>query len=322
MKLPITLRQKLNMKEHSITAMISFAMVILLLATPARAADLKAEAVQRWNEYIAMVDKRNQEHLAHGSPFLASEQVPGQMTKLHAGEIVVAPADTRVPMKVDCALIHDWVGAAFIPNVTIADLLSTVRNYDRYVEFYQPNVVVSKVRQKSEFKDNYSIVVVNKSVLATTALDVDYEATYAPIDKHRWYSISGSTRMQEVAGYGTPAQHILPEDKGTGFIWRFHTVSRFEEMDGGVYLEIEAVALSRDIPSALRWMVEPIVRRISRSSLATSLEKTESAVYANFGIASQERRNCVAAKDCVQHKPVAATSYLPSHPGLTFARSN
>ena len=53
---------------------------------------------------------------------------------------------------------------------------------------------------------------------------------------------------------------------------------RLEENDGGVYVEIEAVALSRDIPPALRFLVDPIVRRVSRSALLTSLEQTENAV--------------------------------------------
>jgi hypothetical protein len=45
-----------------------------------------------------------------------------------------------------------------------------------------------------------------------------------------------------------------------------------------VYIELEAIALSRDIPAALRWAVEPIVRRVSRSSLDTSLQQTKDAV--------------------------------------------
>jgi hypothetical protein len=320
--LPIMRQEKFNMKKHFTTVINSFVIAVLLMAPAVKAADLKPEAVQSWNQYLAMVDERNQAHLAQGHSFLASDQVPGQMTKLRDGQIIVTPVDRHIPLKVDSALIHDWVGAAFIPNATITDLLSTVRNYDRYVEFYQPNVVMSKALQKTEFKDHYSMVMINKSVVAKTALDADYTTTYVAVDEHRWYSISESTRIQEMAEYGTPAQHILPENQGTGLIWRLHTVTRFEEKDGGVYIELEAVALSRDIPSAFRWMVEPIVRRVSRSSMTTSLQETESAVFAGSRIALQERRTCVAANDCVQYKPVPATSYLQSSPDFTLARGN
>ena len=63
-----------------------------------------------------------------------------------------------------------------------------------------------------------------------------------------------------------------------GLIWRVHSITHFEERDGGVYIEVEAIALSRDIPAVLRWVVDPIVRRVSRASLATSLQQTEAAV--------------------------------------------
>jgi hypothetical protein len=165
-------------------------------------------------------------------------------------------------------------------------------------------------------EDHFSMIMMNKTVVGKTALDGDYKTTYVAVDEHRWYSISESTRIQEIAEYGTPAQHILPEDHGTGLIWRLHTVTRFEEKDGGVYIELEAVVLSRDIPSAFRWMVEPIVRRVSRSSLTTSLHETESAVFASSRIASQHLA-CVSAKECVQYKPVPGASSE-----LTLARGN
>jgi hypothetical protein len=303
------------MKKHFTTAKNSFAIAVLLMAPAVKAADLKPEAVQRWNEYVAMVDERNQAHLGRGNSFLASDEIPGQMTKLHDGEIIVTPTDKLIPLKACSGLIHDWVGAAFIPNATIADVLNIIRNHERYVEFYQPNVAMSKTLRKTELEDDYSIVMMNKSVVAKTALDADYKTTYVAVDEHRWYSISESTRIQEIAEYGTPAQHILPENHGTGLIWRLHTVTRFEEKDGGVYIELEAVALSRDIPNAFRWMVEPIVRRVSRSSLTTSLQKTESAVFAGSRMASQGA--CIPAKVCVQHKPAPGASSE-----FTFARGN
>ena len=43
--------------------------------------------------------------------------------------------------------------------------------------------------------------------------------------------------------------------------------------DGGVYVEMETMALSRDIPAALRWMVDPIVQRVAKSAMTTSLRQ-------------------------------------------------
>ncbi|HKE28162.1 MAG TPA: hypothetical protein VKB88_37695 [Bryobacteraceae bacterium] len=65
-------------------------------------------------------------------------------------------------------------------------------------------------------------------------------------------------------------------DVGRG---RGRPISRnHHERDGGLYLEIEAIALSRDIPSGLGFLVEPIVRHRAREALMTTLRQTEDAV--------------------------------------------
>jgi hypothetical protein len=49
---------------------------------------------------------------------------------------------------------------------------------------------------------------------------------------------------------------------------------RFQERDGGVYMECEAVSLTRDIPTGLSWLVVPIIRDLPRDSLVKTLEAT------------------------------------------------
>jgi hypothetical protein len=259
-------------------AFAAIAIIFWFIPNAIFAADLKPETVERWEEYVRTVDARNDERLAVGESFLLSDEVEGQAARLRAGEIVVAPVGSHVPMKVPSGLIHDWMGAVFIPNATLSDVLPVVRDYGRYKFIYQPNVADSKETATTQSKDQFSLVMISRAVIEKTALDSDYETSYIRVDGRRWYSVSDSTRIQEIADYDTPSQHVLPEDHGTGLIWRLHSFTRFEERDGGVYIEIEAVALSRDVPAALRWMIDPIVRRVSRSALTTSLRQTESAV--------------------------------------------
>jgi hypothetical protein len=120
----------------------------------------------------------------------------------------------------------------------------------------------------------------NKSVVAKTALDTDCEVSYVRVDDRHWYSTSNTTHIRELDKYGSPEQRTLPEDEGSGLIWRLSSITRFEERDGGVYVELEALALSRDIPAAFRLFVTPIVRRVSKDSLATSLHQTTVATEA------------------------------------------
>jgi hypothetical protein len=256
---------------------LAFLLVAAATSIPGAGADLKSETIQQWEDYVKAEDTRQAARLARGA-FLISDEVGGQTTKLRNGQVIVSPASQHVPLKVQLGLIHDWTGSGFIPNAKFDDVLPVLRDYDRYKDYYRPNVVYAKGIAISQAKDQFSMVLVNKSAIAKTALAADYQTVYTQIDGHRWCSVTDATRIQEIADYETPSQHTLPENHGMGLIWRLHSMTRFEERDGGVYIEVEAIALSRDIPGALRWIIEPIVRRISRSSLATSLQQTEAAV--------------------------------------------
>ena len=92
--------------------------------------------------------------------------------------------------------------------------------------------------------------------------------------------------MREIEDYGTPKQRELNDGQGKGLLWRLFSIARFEERDGGVYVELEAIALSRNIPVSVRWLIEPIVSRLSRSSLMTSLRQTEDAVRSRTTLVS------------------------------------
>jgi hypothetical protein len=69
--------------------------------------------------------------------------------------------------------------------------------------------------------------------------------------------------LQQIEDYGRPGEHLWPPDTGGGFIWRIYSVSQYEERDGGVYLEIEAIVLSRGIPSSVRWLVIPVANHLA-----------------------------------------------------------
>jgi hypothetical protein len=246
----------------------------LFAASPSRAAELKEETVSMWNDYI---QSANLQVGSHGS-FLWIDQAPDRLRRVRAGEILVSSVGQHNPKPVPNGLIHDWTGDAFVPDATVEDVLSAVRDYGDYTEFYKPTVVASKLLGKDGDCDKYSMRVVNKEAVAGTALDMEYETCYFQIDEHRWYSITRSTRVQEVRHYGQTNEQMLPSDQGSGYIWRLFSVARFEQRDGGIYVEVEAIALSRDIPVAARWLVNPIVRRISKNSMLLSLKQTEDAV--------------------------------------------
>jgi len=255
------------------------AILILLRFHPsASAATLKPETKAAWDAYLQAANAAMQVRLQPGAHFLWLDDEPERLEDIRTKGPYIGPVGRHIPKKVPSGLIHDWLGAGFVPNAKIEDILQIVRDYDRYKEIYRPGVIDSISHGRDGVKDLFSMRLVNKSVIAKTALDTDCEASYFRVDDRRWYGISNTTHIQEVDKFGTPEQRTLPEDQGTGLIWRLSSITRLEERDGGVYAELEAIALSRDIPVAFRLFVTPIVRRVSRDSLATSLHQTKVAI--------------------------------------------
>jgi hypothetical protein len=248
---------------------------MLLFLPSTSAATLAPKTTAAWDAYVESARARMQVRLQPGHAFLAIDELPTVADEVRSGEVRIVPVG-QTPRKAPGGLIHDWMGTAFIPGSHIEDVLSTVRDYDQYARFYQPAVVASAARDREEFKDQFSMRLVNKALVSKIALDSDYSSSYVRVDDHRWYSVAETTRIQEIHGYGTDEQRMLPA--GEGLIWRMASITRFEERDGGVYVELEAIVLSRDIPVTLRWVVNPIVRRLSKNSLLVSLEQTDVAV--------------------------------------------
>ena len=273
-KMPRNHSQRAKTIGVKMTCAIAFGAVLSV----AQAANLKPETVKAWEDYVQSASEGIQAHNNEPAGFLQLYDRPAVAAKIARGKIVVMPAGPHIPKKVPFGLIHDWIGTTFIPNTTIKDVLAIIRDYNKYREMYPPHVLEAKVTSTEETKDLFSVVLMNRSVIAKTALDFDYETVFVRVDDHRMYSITQSKRVQDIADYGTAKQRTLPEGQGTGLIWRLYSVSRFEERDGGLCVETEAMALSRDIPSALRLVVEPIVRRVSRESLETALGQTATAV--------------------------------------------
>jgi hypothetical protein len=251
--------------------------VTLFGATAAQAATLALETKAAWDEYLRKADADLRERTRAGGSFLWSRENTESDARVRRGEIVVAPAPGQNPKRVAGGLIHHWMGAMFVPGLRLGNVLQITRDYDRYKEFYRPFVIDSKSVECNDVEDRFSIRLMNKALYLKMAVDADYHSKTVRLDERRLYSVSKSTRVQEIEEYGQPGERRIPEGEGGGYIWSLCSISRLEERDGGVYVEVEALALSRDIPAMLRLMMEPVVRRMSRNSLATALRQTEEA---------------------------------------------
>jgi hypothetical protein len=252
-------------------------------------AELQPAAYSAWQAYLRTAEIRMQARVDGGGQFLWTDEAPERDTRLRSGEILVAPGMGNGVQPVPSGLIHHWIAAAFIPHADLAGVLRIAQDYGEYKQFYQPAILDSRLLARTGVEQSFSIRSLHRALMVTAVMDSEFVARAVQLDATRAYIVADTTRVQDVENYGKPDERVLPPDRGRGYVWRLHTVSRYEERNGGVYVEMETIALSREIPAAVRWLVSPVVARFSRSELMTSLRQTCEAVTANMRVAEGQK---------------------------------
>jgi hypothetical protein len=250
--------------------------ICAILATQVAAIELKTPTVQAYDGYIKRLESRLDEQ-SKGAAFLWADQAPDRAAQLRQGQVLAESVTGKNALGVPDGLIHDWIGAVFIPGVTVDQVLRLVEDYNHHKDVYKPEVMDSRLISRNGNDFQIWMRLLKKKVI-TVVLDTWYDVHYTQRDKTRWASRSYSTKIQEVENAGKPNEHALPPGDDHGFLWRLYSYWRFVERDGGVYMECEAVSLTRDIPTGLGWMIEPIVRQLPRESLINTLRKTREAL--------------------------------------------
>ena len=257
--------------------------LLLLAVWPAAAAELNPATAKAWHEYVGSARAAMKARLNPTACFLWSEEDASRMRRLRAGEILVVPGEDGTPRHVPGGLIHHWLGAMFVPNVTLAEVVSVLRDYSRYPEFY-PSVVSSRLTAREGDTDRFTSIEKHQALFSKIALDADFSAAYYDAGPKRAYSMATTTRLQQIQDYGGRHQRELEPAAPKAYLWAVSTITRYLERDGGVYVELEGMALSRGIPSALRWLVDPFVRQAAQDTMAASLKQSRQAVLKERGL--------------------------------------
>lgn len=262
-------------------------LLAVLLVSPVylNAADLQPQALQAYDRYIQLTETQVNSELAQSGPYLWVERLPEARraaadAQLHNGQIVIErlyTLDDGKTISVPGGIIHHWIGTVFVPGATLAQTLSFMQDYDHKVDYFKPDITRSKILQH-QGEDYFVLLRFYKKKIITTVIDTDQRVHYHVVDsKHAW-SRSRTTRVQEVENAGQSDEKLEPEGHDRGFMWRMNTYWRFEEKDGGTYIECQAISLTRDVPSGLGWVVGPFVTSVPKESLHFTLATARAAL--------------------------------------------
>jgi hypothetical protein len=257
----------------------------MLAGNPANAATLKPEAVQGWSRYVAITEARIEREQTNPSHFLWIDLMPDEQkksaeTRLSRGQVIIERLQTNdegAPIKTPGALIHHWIGLAFIRGATLKQALALVQDYNNHHNVYKPEVERSELISRDG--DDFKIFLrYRKKKIITVVLNTYHDVHYHVLDPQHAHCRSYTTRLTEVENPGTSQEHERSPEDQNGFMWRMNTYWRFEERNGGVYLQCEAITLTRSVPFALRWLIEPYITSIPHESLTETMNHTRDAL--------------------------------------------
>ncbi len=257
---------------------------LLIAAAVAAHAQAPAEAVADFKKYTATVETRLAEE--HGSN--QTPQASVDRDRRRKGEVVIEKLVPEKDADPPGGMLHHWRGTAFAPGATAADFDRIMRDFPAYTAVYSPQVVRAAI--VSHDGDRYTVTMrVKQKHVLIVVMDTAYEVTFAQQNRLRGWSKSQSTAITEIENAGTDKERALSPKEEHGFLWRLNTYWTYEERDGGLYLQLESVSLTRAIPAGLGWVARPFVESVPRESLEFTLRKTCEALKKQ-PVAKGERR--------------------------------
>jgi hypothetical protein len=241
----------------------------------AEAAAPSAAATSAFNSYVSQVENRLEQQ--HRSP--AGFLVPEDWKRLRGGEPIIEQITPPSGSDLPAAMLHHRRGTAFVAGAKAADFERLMKDFSAYPKHYSPQVLQARVISHED--DHFQVLMrTRQKHVITVVLDTAFDILFGRLDAQHGYSLSRSTQVQEIESPGSRKERALSPAEDHGFLWRLNTYWSYEERDGGVYMQIESVSLSRSLPAGLGWAIKPFVESVPRESLEFTLQATCKALQA------------------------------------------
>lgn len=251
-----------------------FLFAFLFCLTFGAFAQAPAEANAAFDTYARQVEARLARQHASAATFLPVAPA-NEARLLHGGFVIEQLSPSTQP---DGAMLHHWRGTAFVAGATAADFDHLLRDFPAYPRTYAPQVIRARVLSGGGDHLQAAMRVQQQHVI-TVVMDTTYDVRYAHLDAHHGSSASRSTHIAEIDSPGTRSEHALSSADEHGFLWRLNSYWSYEERNGGLYIQIESISLTRSIPTGLGWIVRPFVESVPRESLEFTLRSTAKALH-------------------------------------------
>jgi hypothetical protein len=267
-----------NPKARFISILCGLVILLSEAAAPVTTLAEPAPAAAAYVFYIGVVESRlARQHSSQGGFLATPFSDPQAQARLRRGEFILEKITPAGGTTMPGAMLHHWRGTAFVPGAKAADFERLMRDFNNYPQVYSPQVLQARILTK-QGDHLQAMMRVRQRHILTVVMDTTYDITFGRLDLQHGYSISRSTQVSEIDAPGTGAERPLKASEEHGFLWRLNTYWSYEEQDGGLYMQVESVTLTRSIPNGLGWAIGPFVESVPRESLEFTLRTTSSAL--------------------------------------------
>jgi len=276
---------RFNRSAHAIAGLTARAAVIAFLILAATrllpAAELQKETIQAWNTYLQWAQQKVARELSNPNVFLIQNTLPPKekseiWQNLNRGEIVVKRVPSVVPrgisFDVPSGEIHHWWGTILLRNVTLERLLLFLQDYDHHAGKFS-DVERSRLISKNGDRYRFFFRLRRSKAFVTAYYNTEQECRYTYYGSTRASSQSEAVKIAEIEDPGTASEREGQPGNDRGFLWRLVSWWRFEQKGADVIIELESASLSRNIPTAIKFMpgISSYIRSTPRESMESVL---------------------------------------------------
>jgi hypothetical protein len=234
---------------------------------------LAPETAAAFEEYVKTAEQELDARWSGRASFLSLNASPEDAKKLLAGELLIRPARLPNPSEVPGGLIHDWVGAVYIPDTSMDKVLAVLQDFDRHAKIY-PEITRSHLirREGNDIVGYWRLE--RKQQFVPAVFDVQDEAHYKQIAPGKWICRAYANDIREVEDAGSSKETVNPPGEALGLLWRLNAFWSIEARGNGVLAECRTISLSRSVPGGMGWIIKPFIQNVPRESLASTLQNT------------------------------------------------
>ena len=240
-------------------------LLVAVTVSPTAAIELSAQTIAAWNRYVAA----DTPHLHEYHAACCQDEPHGRAIDIVGGTI------------------HHWKGSTLVHRTTVDRVVNALM----YPGTPPPQDDVLESRVLGRNGNSLRVYLkLSRSAIVTVVYDTEHDVVFRRHSGSLASSRSVSTRIVELGG------------GDRGFLWRLNSYWRYTQVGGDVRVELESISLSRDVPSLVRPIAEPIVNRIARESV----ERTLSSVRRFL----EEKNSSLVRSDCDDFKHLRQASEI------------